>query len=135
MKELPAAFIEEMQELFDTAGMTAEWPAFLQSLQGEPQSGLRANTLKIEFDSLRDLIAEASKTAVESIKCVSWTNDGLYCPSDFQPGLFPVITPAFTTFRNRAPCCRHMFWQPNRTNGFSIFVLRPEGSPRVLRQT
>lgn len=89
MKELPAAFIEEMQELFDTAGMTAEWPAFLQSLQGEPQSGLRANTLKIEFDSLRDLIAEASKTAVESIKCVSWTNDGLYCPSDFQPGLFP----------------------------------------------
>ena len=47
-RELPAAFAEEMRELFGKLpGVSvSELPAFLESLQGERSFGLRRNPLK-----------------------------------------------------------------------------------------
>ncbi|MDW7656566.1 MAG: RsmF rRNA methyltransferase first C-terminal domain-containing protein [Bacillota bacterium] len=86
MTLLPDPFVNEMKELFCRFGMEQQWPSFLQSFRESARHGLRANTLKIRPDALRKLLAGQPGMS-ENLFCpVLWTDDGFYCPPDFQPG-------------------------------------------------
>lgn len=81
---LPAAFQEEMKELFaKLPGVSeAELPAFLKSLRGERSFGLRRNPLKYE------------KTAFEKrmpflLRGVPWAEEGYFYEEREQPGKSP----------------------------------------------
>src|SRR5690554_2703985 len=84
---LPEAFINEMTALFTTYPETGTLKAFLASyLQPQP-NGLRANGLKIDREGLRDWLTSQIGTSQEHFKSVPWSDDGLYIPDDFKPGL------------------------------------------------
>ena len=84
---LPEAFINEMTALFTTYPETGTLKAFLASyLQPQP-NGLRANGLKIDRAHLRDWLAVHTGFSPDHLKLVPWSEDGLYIPDDFKPGL------------------------------------------------
>jgi NOL1/NOP2/sun family putative RNA methylase len=86
MTLLPDPFIDEMKEQLYRYGMELQWPAFLQSFQEPARHGLRANALKIRPHTLRKLLAGQPGMSEELFCPVPWTDDGFYCPPDFQPG-------------------------------------------------
>ena len=89
MRPLPEAFSREMRALFAEFGLCAEWPDFLASFASQPDSGLRANTLKITRADLRLLLAAALDIEPSRLAPVPWSADGLYVPAGCQPGKLP----------------------------------------------
>ena len=83
-RALPAAFAEEMRELFETLpGVSvSELPAFLESLAGERSCGLRRNPLKYtkeEFEEHMPYVLEK----------VPWADEGYFYRREEQPGKSP----------------------------------------------
>lgn len=83
-RTLPAAFAEEMRELFETLpGVSvSELPAFLESLAGERSCGLRRNPLKYT----REEFEEHMPYALEK---VPWADEGYFYRREEQPGKSP----------------------------------------------
>lgn len=83
-KALPAAFTEEMRELFATLpGVSvSELPAFFKSLQGERTFGLRRNPLKYTKEEFEDKMPF-------SLKAVPWAPEGYFYKKEEQPGKSP----------------------------------------------
>lgn len=83
-KELPAAFVEEMKELFGKLpGVSvSELPAFLESLSEERSYGLRRNPLKVT----REAFEEALPFALRS---VPWAEEGYFYEKEERPGKSP----------------------------------------------
>lgn len=83
-RELPAAFVEEMKELFQTLpGVSvSELPAFLESLQGERSFGLRRNPLKYTKEEFEEKIPF-------SLKKVPWAEEGYFYDKEEYPGKSP----------------------------------------------
>lgn len=80
-RALPAAFVEEMRELFGKLPevSVAELPAFLESLQKERSYGLRRNPLKYteeEFESRMPFL----------LNKVPWAEEGYFYRKEEQPG-------------------------------------------------
>lgn len=90
MPVLPERFVREMNDLFIRFGLQQQWPAFLHTFQEPAWSALRANSLKIRPDDLRRLLAGQSGLSKDCFCAVPWTDDGLFCPPDFQPGKLAV---------------------------------------------
>ncbi len=89
---LPEAFIQEMRTLFEQFGKMTEWPAFLNSFQVQSASGIRANSLKINVDDLKKLLADDLGLPLSQFRPIHWSTDGLYCPADLSPGRLPHYT-------------------------------------------
>lgn len=83
-RELPAAFTEEMNELFQKMpGVSLEeLPAFFESLRGERSYGLRRNPLKYSKE-------EFEKTVPFSLRKVSWAEEGYFYEPEEQAGKSP----------------------------------------------
>lgn len=83
-RELPAAFIEEMNELFGKLpGVSvAELPAFLESLSQERSYGLRRNPLKYTKDEFEEMMPF-------SLEKVPWAEEGYFYKKEEQPGKSP----------------------------------------------
>ncbi len=82
--ELPAAFVEEMKELFETMpGVSvSELQAFFKSFQKERNYGLRRNPLKFTEK-------EFLETMPFSLEKVSWAAEGYFYKKEEQPGRSP----------------------------------------------
>ncbi len=83
-KELPAAFVEEMRELFGKLpGVSvSELPAFLESLGKERSYGLRRNPLKYTKEEFEEAIPF-------SIRSVPWAEEGYFYEKEARPGKSP----------------------------------------------
>lgn len=81
---LPAAFIEEMEKLFDKLpGVSvSELPAFLESLNGERSFGLRRNPLKYTKEEFEEKLPF-------SLKKILWAEEGYFYQAKEQPGKSP----------------------------------------------
>lgn len=74
---LPQAFLERMKVL-----LQEDYPAFLESFEGEAYKGLRINTLKTD-------IAEFMKKSPFALQEIPWTNCGFYYGEEDKPGKHP----------------------------------------------
>lgn len=83
-RTLPAAFAEEMRELFETLpGVSvSELPAFLESLAGERSCGLRRNPLKYTKEEFEEHMPYA-------LEKVPWADEGYFYRREEQPGKSP----------------------------------------------
>ncbi len=83
-RTLPAAFVEEMRELFKTLpGVSvSELPAFLESLAGERSYGLRRNPLKYTKE-------EFEKNMPYELDGIPWADEGYFYRREEQPGKSP----------------------------------------------
>ena len=84
MRELPAAFVEEMETLFEKLpGVSqSELPAFLESLGKERSYGLRRNPLKYERE-------EFEEEMPFSLERIPWTEEGYFYKKEDRPGKSP----------------------------------------------
>ncbi len=82
--KLPAAFVREMQELFEKLpGVSvSELPAFLECLSGERSYGLRRNPFKYTKEEFEERIPF-------SLESVPWAEDGYFYKKEEQPGKSP----------------------------------------------
>lgn len=82
--KLPAAFVREMQELFEKLpGVSvSELPAFLESLSGERSYGLRRNPFKYTKEEFEERIPF-------SLEAVPWAEEGYFYKKEEQPGKSP----------------------------------------------
>lgn len=80
-RELPAAFVEEMEALFEKMpGVSKmELPLFWESLQGERSFGLRRNPLKYTRE-------EFEESMPFSLERVPWAEEGYFYHKSEQPG-------------------------------------------------
>ncbi|MGN0430839.1 MAG: RsmB/NOP family class I SAM-dependent RNA methyltransferase [Lachnospiraceae bacterium] len=74
---LPEAFLDRMEKL-----LQEEYPAFLQSFEGEPHKGLRINTLKTGVEEFLE------KNSF-SLGRIPWVENGFYYHAENQPGKPP----------------------------------------------
>lgn len=83
-RTLPAAFVEEMKELFKTLpGVSvSELPAFLESLAAERSYGLRRNPLKYTKEEFEEKMPYA-------LEKISWAGEGYFYRKEEQPGRSP----------------------------------------------
>lgn len=83
-RELPEAFVEEMEALFGRLpGVSvAELPAFFKSLQGERSFGLRRNPLKYAKEEFEEKMPF-------SLTPVPWAEEGYFYRREEQPGKSP----------------------------------------------
>lgn len=82
--EIPALFLERMSRLLGD-----EYPAFAQSLNAAPKSGLRVNTLKLTPDAFREIAPFPLGDAVP------WCDSAVTMPergTSSSPGLHPYHT-------------------------------------------
>ena len=82
--ELPAAFVEEMKELFETMpGVSvSELQAFLESFRKERSYGLRRNPLKFTKEEFLEKMPF-------SLEDVPWAEEGYFYNKEEQPGKSP----------------------------------------------
>ncbi len=82
--ELPAAFIKEMKELFQTlSGVSvSELPTFLESLQEERSCGLRRNPLKYTGEEFEEKMPF-------TLERIPWAEEGYFYQREELPGKSP----------------------------------------------
>ena len=95
--KLPAAFVREMQELFEKLpGVSvSELPAFLECLSGERSYGLRRNPFKYTKEEFEERIPF-------SLESVPWAEDGYFYKKEEQPGKVHTMRPGPFICRNPA---------------------------------
>ena len=74
---LPEAFLERMENL-----LQEEYPAFVQSFEGEPHKGLRINMLKTDVEAF------LGKNPF-TLQRIPWVENGFYYDTKKQPGKHP----------------------------------------------
>lgn len=84
INNLPADFVEKMQELLGT-----ELDAFLKSYEENKFQALRFNTLKLDEDKEKNEIEILEKLGISETKRVSWADDAYYYEDTMRPGKHP----------------------------------------------
>lgn len=80
MKELPQEFLEKMKSLLSEE----EYQEFIESYKQKPHKGIRANTLKISKEELKERLPEEFEASD-----IPWTETGLYIDPETRPGKKP----------------------------------------------
>lgn len=80
MTKLPEAFLDRMREMLDKEN----FEAYLKSFEEPMKKGIRANTLKINREALKERLPKAFEAEE-----IPWSKNGLYIDSDSRPGKEP----------------------------------------------